>query len=349
MAILYSYMKCWVSLIRYLNGGLNQWIFPLVICAFLFLFSIFYFFVIRTRIPFAVEMLRAVSSVVQRFPATQVLAFVATIVHFVFTCFYAYTALVAPRIQIDVIRYFSYIYLLFSFFWVSEVIKNVVHVTVSGVIATWYFLTGTPNGIPENPTLGAFKRSITTSFGSICIGSLLVAILKTIKAIIQSLRSENDNIVACLLDCIISCIEGLVRYFNQYAFCQFAIYGKTYFEAANATWLLISSSGIEAILNDNIVSGVLTMGCFIVSLGACALSGFLGFVFFVDDPNVIPIITFSATFGFIIGFLLMNLATMVMDSGVICTFVCFAEEREVLRRHNPELFQKLMETYHLWG
>lgn len=53
-----------------------------------------------------------------------------------------------------------------------EVIKNVVHVTASGLMATWYFLSGV--GMPRNPTSLAFKRATTTSFGSICLGSLLV-------------------------------------------------------------------------------------------------------------------------------------------------------------------------------
>jgi len=91
------------------------------------------------------------------------------------------------------------------------------------------------------------------------------------------------------------------------------------------------------------------MSCFFVSLASCILSGFLGFVFFSSDPNVVVYITIFATFGFIIGFFLMNISTTVMDSGVVCTFICFAEDREVLRTHNPELYNKLVETYNLWG
>ena len=51
-----------------------------------------------------------------------------------------------------------------------SVAKNVVHVTTSGLYATWYFLS---SALPSNPTTKAFKRAITTSFGSLCLGSLL--------------------------------------------------------------------------------------------------------------------------------------------------------------------------------
>jgi len=239
--------------------------------------------------------------------------------------------------------------MLFSFYWVSEVIKNVIHVTVSGVIATWYFLSGSKGGMPSSPTMGALKRSLTTSFGSICLGSLIVAILKTIKAIIQGIRGRKDNLLACLLDCCVSCIERLVRYFNHYAFCQVAIYGKDYIDAAISTWNLIASSGIEAILNDNIIAGVLTMSCVFVGIVSAAISVLLAYIFFGTSAFLISYLVAFGILGLVLGFLIMSMATMVLDSGVVCTFVCFAEDREVLRINNPELHQRLMETYNLWG
>ena len=36
----------------------------------------------------------------------------------------------------------------------------------------------------------------------------------------------------------------------------------------------------------------------------------------------------------------------VVQSGVATIFVCFAEDREALRRNDPFLFEKFMSTYH---
>jgi len=77
--------------------------------------------------------------------------------------------------------------------WASRtttVIKNVVHVTGAGVFASWYFLHGTV-GVPPNPTLGSLKRATTTSFGSICFGSLIVAALQTLQAVCRSIRYKE--------------------------------------------------------------------------------------------------------------------------------------------------------------
>lgn len=84
------------------------------------------------------------------------------------------------------IAYLAIFLLLLSFYWTSQVIKNVVHVTVCGTIATWYFMYGV--AMPANPSIGSFKRSVTTSFGSICLGSLLVAFLRAIRQLIASTR-----------------------------------------------------------------------------------------------------------------------------------------------------------------
>jgi hypothetical protein len=124
------------------------------------------------------------------------------------------------------VQYVAIIYLLFSFYWMTQVIKNTTHVTVSGLYAAYYFLGVSTNGsvtlAVSNPTLSAAKRAVTTSFGSICFGSLIIAILQTIRALLRmaadNARDEGNVVAAfCAMcaHCILSCIEDLVEYFNE--------------------------------------------------------------------------------------------------------------------------------------
>lgn len=115
------------------------------------------------------------------------------------------------------------LYLVFSYYWTSQVIKTIIHVTDSGVFATYYFLEGTPNGTGSTPTLSSLKRACTTSIGSVCYGSLIIAILSTIRFILRSIaRSDDDacGFIAACLECFLSWIEQLVEYFNHYAYVQ---------------------------------------------------------------------------------------------------------------------------------
>merc|ERR1711997_1358506 len=96
--------------------------------------------------------------------------------------------------------------LLVSLYWGVNVWRNVSHTTTCGVAATWYFNSGEL----DNPSKSAWKRTMSTSFGSICFGSLLVAILQALRAM---LKANKNGIARCLL----YCIERIMRYFNKYA------------------------------------------------------------------------------------------------------------------------------------
>ena len=132
------------------------------------------------------------------------------------------------------------VFVTFAMYWISEVVKNVVHVTISGVYGSWYFCC---HNFPANATRGALKRALTYSFGSISLGSLIVAIINMLRQICSVARQQSagdGNIVGviafCILGCIISLLDWAIQFINRYAFSHIALYGKKYFSAAKDTW-----------------------------------------------------------------------------------------------------------------
>jgi len=220
--------------------------------------------------------------------------------------------------------------LIFSFFWTSQVIKNIVHVTAAGCFATWYFLNGT--GMPADPTLKSFRRATTYSFGSICLGSLLVAIVKTIRAVLQSLRNQNATL-ACIVDCILGCIDSLLRFFNNYAFAMVAIYGKSYWNSAKDTFALFERSGVLLLVNDNIISTVIFMVCLIGGCITAVLAGGISYAL-VDHWYIVAVV------AFFIGFSMLMMTMEVVESGTSTLFVCYAEDPMALQRNDPVLYDR---------
>lgn len=132
--------------------------------------------------------------------------------------------------------------LLLALFFVQQVIQNSVHVTVAGTVATWCkcswrafatlaatiltlstpTLTGyspAESGCCSSAVCNSFLRTITTSLGSICFGSLLVAIIQALKSMARQAQEDGEcNILACIAQCILGCIESIVEYFNKWAF-----------------------------------------------------------------------------------------------------------------------------------
>lgn len=138
--------------------------------------------------------------------------------------------------------------------------------------------------MPKTPILDAQKRAIWNSFGSICLGSLIVAIIQTFRFLIQqAMRGENE-IIQCIVMCLINCLDSMVEYFNKYAYTEIALYGKTYVNASKDAWQLLKARGFEAVINDDLTGG-LVFFCGLVGAAVTALfvGGFAYFI--IHDRN----------------------------------------------------------------
>jgi|AntRauTorckE5430_2_1112549.scaffolds.fasta_scaffold15675_1 hypothetical protein len=157
--------------------------------------------------------------------------------------------------------------LFISFFFMHQVLQNSVHCAVAGVVGSWWF---TPNssGCCSSAVCGSFIRTMTTSFGSICFGSLLVAIVQALRQIIQMAKNNDDigQFLACCLDCLLSCIESLLEYFNKWAFVYVGVYGYSYCEAGKSVMQLFKDRGWEAVIADDLVGMALFMTSVVVGL-----------------------------------------------------------------------------------
>ncbi|KAF9139470.1 putative choline transporter, neither null mutation nor overexpression affects choline transport [Mortierella sp. GBA39] len=331
-----------------------------VLCLFLYKYW-------ASRMAFSVIVLETVTSVTRKYPATLAVAFSGLVLQIIWcaiwifglTLNYQYFQTVSNCRPVDNkmvcdnnALYIAMVYLNFVMFWNTEVIKNVIHVTISGVFGVYYFFEGSAAGAPASPTLASAKRALTTSFGSICFGSLLIALLQTLRYILNSLRSDSDEGIQAFLamcaSCILSMLEGLFEIFNKFAFTQVAMYGKPFVRAAKDTWELIKDRGIDALVNDSLVGNVLGMGTFAVAL----LSGFFGYVYlsvvqpsFYEGQNKDLVMYVVIFVEMILGVAMMSIPNNVIDSGVTTTFVALAEDPQTLRDTKPELYNAIAVQY----
>ena len=123
---------------------------------------------------------------------------------------------------------FAFLFFCLSIYWTSEVIKNISTVIVSGTVGTWWFAPLEASSFCSIAVLDSIRRATTYSFGSICFGSLIVAILNVI---IDSLRRfrRNSNCILfyCCIQCILQFLERIAVYFNKFALVYVGIYGKS--------------------------------------------------------------------------------------------------------------------------
>ncbi|ORY08236.1 DUF580-domain-containing protein [Neocallimastix californiae] len=326
----------------------------IVMIFFALLYVVCYFFW-RSRIPFARVMLTTVTIVTRRFPATIFVGFMGCVVAAIWYAIIMLTLVASMTYLANEspgAAYIVYVFLLFSFYYSSQVINNTVHVSISGVFATYYFrsfINPTTNSIEldvKNPTVKSIKRAITTSFGSICFGSLIIAIINTLEAIARQTKNDAADdqncllcICACCVECILSCIGDILEYFNVYAFTEVAIYGKSYCQAAKDTWTLCKARGIDALINDNLIGNVLVIGSMAIGCLSALVTCILGFLI-LSINNVTSLIIYGVC-AFLIGLMIFSVVAQVINSGVATTFVCLCEDPDALRQTKPELWEKL--------
>ncbi|KAJ2081891.1 putative choline transporter, neither null mutation nor overexpression affects choline transport [Coemansia sp. RSA 988] len=342
--------------------------------AIMLIFGVLYalmWFSWRHRIPFSKLVLEVVCHITRKFPSTIAISVMFLFIQAAYSAFWSlalagsfkhmeqyqnctnhtdrngrqYQSCSNPK------QILSWVFMVFSFYWTTGVILNVLHTTISGTFATFYFFEGSPYGYPsKNPTLSSLKRAMTTSFGSICFGSLVVAIIQTLRAIVRAIRSQNDNnlaaqLLACCADCILGCIEAIVEFFNKYAYVEIAMYGKPFTQAAKDTWTLIKDRGVDALINDCLIGNVLQMGAFLCA-AVVALVAWLYITITKPEYNstgsyTAPIIIAS----FVLAMSMFMVLLKCIDSGAATTFVCLAEDPDAMARNNPRLFSMVREAY----
>ncbi|KAH8774815.1 protein PNS1 [Hyaloscypha finlandica] len=244
------------------------------------------------------------------------------------------------------------VFITFASYWISEVIKNVMHCTISGVYGSWYFCANKPSGFPKGATRGAFKRSMTYSFGSISFGSLIVAIIQFLRqacSIAQQNEAAQGNLMGQIFFCILGCFIGLldwaVQFINEYAFSYIALYGKAYIPAAKTTWTMMKDRGIDALVNECLINPVLTMGAVFVAY-VCSFLAYL-YVSFTkpayNDGDAFTAVIMA--FAFLVGLQIANIFLVPIKSGVATFFVAMAFDPQVLIQEFPDLWQRLVHVY----
>ncbi|KAK2759343.1 putative choline transporter, neither null mutation nor overexpression affects choline transport [Arachnomyces sp. PD_36] len=246
------------------------------------------------------------------------------------------------------------VFVTFAGYWVTEWLKNTIHTTIAGVYGSWYFFSGSAAGIPRGSTRSAFRRSVTYSFGSISFGSLAIAIINTLRQIFSVARSQSGgggvlgiagSIMWCMAGCVLAVLDWLITFFNRYAFCHIALYGKAYIPAAKDTWAMMKDRGIDALINDCLISPVLSMGSIFVAY-LCALLSYLYLQF--TNPSYNNGGAFTAVimaFAFLIGLQVCQIFLTPIGSGVDTVFVAMAWDPQVMVRDHPELWGKMVSVY----
>lgn len=161
---------------------------------------------------------------------------------------------------------YAFLYLLFCWFWTSEFIIACGQLTLALAIAAWYF-TRDKSTIGNGTFIWAAKTTTIYHIGTAAFGSLVIAIILTIRAIIayiqrKAKKSGNKLLeyLMCVLQCCMWCLEKIMRFINKNAYIQTAIYGYSFCKAARSAFFLVLRNILRVAAVNLVADFVLLLG-----------------------------------------------------------------------------------------
>jgi hypothetical protein len=331
------------------------------------LLSFYYLYSARKRIPFASATLNCGIHALRENKGVFLSAFFVQLVMILWTVLWIFSLLNVTGYHVTCeefdnqcsseIDYPQYILLWILFLlWEGQVMLNVVNSISAGVTASWYFSSqDCAPSCCSKAVLGSLYRSLTSTFGSICFGSLLVALIQLMHMIVRNAREDSHGrrrrsvnggqmLFLCCLDCILKWTEDIAQYFNKWAFIYVAIYGYSYSEGGKKVMALFQQRGWSLITNDWLIN----IATFIISVNILTLSSIVASL--TTWTNLLDTIASSISLQVSIMFVALLASTVhkMLNSSACTALVCYAEapaQIEHRRYHTQEIHQALLDAY----
>ncbi|OIT37687.1 PREDICTED: CTL-like protein DDB_G0274487 [Nicotiana attenuata] len=207
------------------------------------------------------------------------------------------------------------ILLVLSMAWITEVMRNVVNLTVSRVIAL-YYLRGM-----QSSTQFCFQRALSVNLGSASLGSLFVPAIEALRIVARGLNllEGEDEFMFCCAHCGLKIMDSIFKRGNGWAYVQIATYGKSFVKASQDTWELFEKREMETIVDSDMTSAI----CFLTgvcsgSICVIVVAAWTATVY----PNFIATLSLLSAY---IGYLLTRIAMALPHACVSSYYVCYAE------------------------
>lgn len=292
-----------------------------------------------SMVPFTVQVVKAVMEVVTQHPALILVAFIGmglATMWLVACCVVAASLHRENRLHNKGESDGGHFILIFLFTlvtcWGSMVATNMTVVAYAGVFGRWYYKKEGPMTIPS------FRVAATTSFGSVCMGSLLVAVIRAVEAVARKMQEDADNPVACLIACVVrsilSCIGDMIEYFNAWAYIQCAVRNASFTEAASITMSMCTCAHVHLIFADILVGWVAGVGTLLASIVGFVAGFAVGFGLSGGSAEVAGV---GGGAAFVAALMIGSIVGNIIGTGTKTILVLWAEDADPLQASHPEL------------
>lgn len=291
-------------------------------------------------IPFMIKVTEYVGKVMALHPSMIAIAFVGGFMSFAWSvlCFPALLGVLVHQHRLqaenkepDASAAVGFV-MLVTLYWGGMVIYNYCHTTYAGVFGRWYF------GKDEAAAVSSSAKDATKSLGSICEGSLIIAVLQALDMVLRQAQ-ESDNavvaIMACLVRCLLNCVRDIIEYLNEWAYIQCALRGVSFCDGVKIALAQCTCANVPLIMSDLLLTSVLTLGAVAAAVvgaatGAVVAGGL------ASGERAVGVAMMGALVGGFVGLVSGSTAMTVFGTGAKTIIACWAEDPDVLQAKDKD-------------
>jgi len=234
------------------------------------------------------------------------------------------------------------IYNVFMLFWGMCFVSALGEMVLAGAFSSWYW-SFDKSDVPALPVLTSLGRTFRYHTGTLAFGSLIIAIIKMIRLMLQYIQDKleekgADNPVVkailCLCKCCFWCLEKFMKFINRNAYILTAAQGSNFCKSAKQAFGLIFRNMVRVAVLDKVTDFLLFLGKLVVT-AAVALLSFLYFSGGINTSAPTPMrspdlnyyfvpVVFLAFVTYFIADCFFSVYAMAVDT----LFLCFLVDSE---------------------
>jgi len=234
-------------------------------------------------------------------------------------------------------NYFFYIICVLQMYWTFFTFLYLIRVFVSSVIALELMTVQEEVSIPYESA-----KNTMYCLGSICFGSLLIAIVTTLRHLQdrsreRGRRSTGGDILYVIIAVILAILQEIIQFINEWTFVYMAIYGKGYVDSIKGAFGILGEGRNSILVNSLCVLPALNV------LSIAAALGYIGVLKLMDlkmetIEDYIPVILSA-----LVVFITVDIFFSAFDSATKAFLFTHDREPHSIKNKFPKTYEMMEE------
>jgi len=229
-------------------------------------------------------------------------------------------------------------FLLFSAFWTSNFIVAIGDLVVAMCVSRWYFHKD-KRRVGNCVVFSSIANTLLYHTGTLAFGSLLIAIVQIIRAILERIRRRlrradskvANSIIGCC-QCCFCILESCIRFLNKNAYVQTAIFGTGFVQSCRqAFYLMVRNAGRVGAVSF-VSASILIVGKLFIS----AITTGLSYIALINSEHEVYHVAGPMVVIFFISYIVSDIFMSVFYMGIKSILHCFVADEEMFNGEYAE-------------